>query len=119
VKNKAITRILWFSRHKPKKEQLEELNCIFGDIEIVPVIKKVSTGKQVLDIIKINNCQEAVLVLPEKIIQQVVKEGFYPLRAVMERKFTDNGKTKFIHDHFERVVKFEMVTERIMNRKDV
>ncbi len=84
---------------------------------MIAVFEKIGCGEQVVGLIKKHKCNEAVVVLPEHLLKEVVDAGFLPLRAIMTRKFQNNGNVKFVHSHFERVLSIDVVTERLLERR--
>jgi len=107
------TRILWLSRHRPKPEQLRELVDCFGEVEIVAVFEKISSGQQVVNMIRQHQCTEVIVVLPEKLLKEVVDAGVQPIRAKMAREFLSNGNVRFNHLYFERVIDVCITTKKI------
>lgn len=104
--------ILWLSRHAPTSKQMTELKKIFGNkIKIRQVSTTISSGEEVLALMKLYDCQEVVAVLPINLLEQIVTLGVKPIRAVMDRKFRKDGKAEFIFSHFERVEKIEVDTK--------
>lgn len=106
-------RILWFSRHEPQQKQVEDLHEIFGDIEIIQESKSVSSAKEVVEIMKLHGCDEVVAVLPMHLYAELLSFGIKPLKAIMKRIIKENDSVEFIHDHFERILKVEVMTERL------
>ena len=110
-------RVLWLSRHAPTEEQTQELERILGPCEIVQVSRTVNSGKEVKDLLRENQCDEIVAVLPLNILQQVISQGIQPIRAVMSRELKENGEAVFHFQHFERVLEVTVRTERLGGRE--
>ena len=106
-------RVLWLSRHAPTKGQTEELKRILGACEIIQVSKTVNNGKEVKDLMRENQCDELVAVLPLNILQQVISQGIQPIRAVMQREVRDDGSVEFYFQHFERVLEVMVKTKKL------
>lgn len=103
------TRVLWFSRHKPSYKQKKDLKKSLGDVQVVHVHEQIDNGAEVAEILKRNNCQEVVAVLPTEKLQELIEAGVQPIQAVMNRRFS-YGKVVFDHSHFERVTELNMTT---------
>ncbi|GAB7387378.1 hypothetical protein BSNK01_12140 [Bacillaceae bacterium] len=112
-------RILWLSRHAPLPEQVAALEKKFGSVEIVQISKTVSSAAEVVELLRENNCEEMVVVLPVPILADLTNPRICPvkpIRAVMDRIPTGRTNEKgepefeFIFSHFERVEKVEVVT---------
>jgi len=75
------TKILWLSRHDPEKEQIDELEEIFGEIEITQVKQFI---KSIGHIVKLmgSKYDEAVVVLPYSLRVQMVEKGLRPIVSV-------------------------------------
>jgi len=113
---KMKKRVLWLSRHAPTEEQTQELERILGPCEIIQVSKTVNSGKEVKDLMRENQCDELVAVLPLNILQQVIAQGIQPIRAVMQRELKENGNVEFHFQHFERVLEVTVKTKRLGGR---
>jgi len=63
--------------------------------------------------------QVAEVVLPVNLLEAVLKysqfckDGGIIIRAVMNRKLNGEGEANFTFSHYERIVKVEIVTERL------
>jgi len=135
-------KILWISRHVPQPPQVAALQNKFGDVTILiptddpaaPVWTEwdgvqqivgftLPNPREVPDTIRVllneTGADEIVGVMPVPHLAALTRVGIQPLRAVMERVPTgrtlDNGEVeyRFDFDHFERIVKVEVVTERL------
>jgi len=112
-------KILWLSRHAATQEQVAALEEKFGAVEIVQVSKTVSSASEVVELMKANDCQEMVVVLPPAILADLTNPRISPvkpIRAVMERvpngRKNEKGEDEFdfVFSHFERVERVEIVT---------
>lgn len=106
-------KVLWLSRHSATGSQIDDLKRIFGEVEIVEVSQTVNSGREVTDLMQSNDCNEAVVVLPPNLLEQIIRGGYKPLRAVMERELQEDGSAVFTHSHFERVNEVKIITERL------
>jgi hypothetical protein len=104
-------KLLWLSRHDPFKEQVKELNEIFDEsLEIIMHRNAVKTGSEVVQIMKRNKADEVCAVLPINLIEEIMNLGVQPIRAQMRRIISKKGVV-FVHNHFYRVKKLDMVCE--------
>lgn len=107
-------RILWLSRHEPQKNQLDELRKKLGKFELIQKSLTIKDAKQVKEVMEQEGCDEVVAVLPINLLQDLIKLGIRPIRAVMEREFQGGKSVKFTHSHFERVEQIEIKTTPIL-----
>ena len=119
-------RVLWFSRHTMTQDQLDDLRRIYGeDIEVKQVS---STAVNYKDILTVgDDCDILAVVLPPAILADLTnpRNNRKPvMRAIANRVPTGNKITnpatgkledefKFEHAGWERVIKIEVVTERL------
>lgn len=109
-------KVLWLSRHSAEDAQVAELERIFAahdTVETVEISQSVKSGQEVIDLMASNGCDEAVVVLPPNLLAQVIRGGYRPLRAVMDRKVNDDGSVDFIFSHFEKVMEVKIITEKL------
>lgn len=125
-----IVRILWLSRHKPLKSEIDELKRIFGEIYIIQYPNKVENAEHVLNLIEYFGADEIVAVLPLTIIAKITEKGVKPLRAEMtllhtckskpcpdfdpDRDWIDpTSKRHFRFTHFSRIHQVRIISERL------
>lgn len=120
-----MTKILWLSRHKMTAEQESDLRRIYGDIEVKQHQEIVTGWEEVIEIGK--ECDVLAVVLPPAIITDLTnpRNNTKPvIRAIANR--VETGKTiinpatnkeekefKFEHAGWEKVIRIEVVTERL------
>ena len=119
-------KVLWFSRHTMTQEQLDDLKRIYGEqIEIKQVSESAASFKDVLQ--HGDDCDVLAVVLPPAILADLTnpRNNQKPvIRAIANRVPTGNKITnpatgkledefKFEHAGWERVIKIEVVTERL------
>ena len=118
-------RILWLSRHNMTNEQIADLKRIYGDVEIKHYTDTVSSWKDVVEIGE--DCDVLAVVLPPAILADLVnpRNNNKPvIRAIANRVETGNtvinpatGKEEkeymFVHAGWEKIVKIEIITERL------
>ena len=118
-------KILWVSRHTMTKEQMEDLNRIYGEVEIKQYSDTIQNAKQITELGA--DCDVLAVVLPPALLADLTNPRVNQkpvIRAIANRVPT--GKTiinpatgkeepemRFEHAGWERVVKIEIVTERL------
>ena len=125
-RRKTVKKILWFSRHQMTDDQLADLRRIFGQIEVKQESCTASSAKEVAQLGK--DCDILAVVLPPSLLADLLNprlsEGKPVIRAIANRVPTGNtvknpatGKEeqefRFEHAGWERVLKIEVVTERL------
>ena len=124
--NATVKSILWFSRHNMTDAQLVDLKRIFGDhITVHHVTANAASFKDVLEAGKDDDV--LAVVLPPALLADLTnpRNNTKPvIRAIANRVPTGKqvinpatGKLedefKFVHAGWEKVVKIEVVTERL------
>lgn len=109
-----MTRILWVSRHAPTQPQVDELQQVFGPVDIVQESITIGKASEVKDLMERHNAAEVVAVLPVHLLAELTRLGIRPIRAVMERQLHNDGSVDFIHQRFERVERVEIVTSPLL-----
>ena len=118
-------RVLWVSRHNMTKEQFSDLCRIYGDVDVKQFPETISSAKQVVELGA--DCDVLAVVLPAAFLADLTNPRINTkpvIRAIADRIPT--GKTivnpatgkeepemMFRHAGWERVVKVEIVTERL------
>ena len=124
--NATVKSVLWFSRHNMTEDQINDLKRIFGsDITIHHVSPNASSVRDVLEAGKDDDV--LAVVLPPALLADLTnpRNNVKPvIRAIANRVPTGQqvinpatGKLedefKFEHAGWERVIKIEVVTERL------
>ena len=116
-------KIVRLTRHEAGPEQISELCRIFGqEAEIAMVSETLpSDGKQA--VARFDQLSEGAdvveAVLPINLLEAVLKfsafskKGGVVIRAITERKLDEAGQATFAFDHYEKIVKVEVITERL------
>lgn len=112
-----MSKILRLTRHPIVPEQLAELKRIYGaDAEIVEVSETMPNAARVVELVREHSADAVEAVLPLPLMAELLKViGETPvLRAITRREFDATGiKTMFVFDHYERIIRVEVVTERM------
>ena len=121
-----MNKVLWLSRHAMTDDQLADLRRIYGaDVEIQQYADSVKNASEVVEIA--SDCDVLAVVLPPNILADLVNPRVNQkpvVRAIANRVPTGgtvinpaNGKEetefRFEHAGWERIVKVEIVTERL------
>lgn len=124
--NATVKSVLWFSRHNMTTEQIDDLKRIFGsDITINHVSANAASWRDVVEAGA--NDDVLAVVLPPALLADLTnpRNNQKPvIRAIANRVPTGKqvvnpatGKLedefKFVHAGWERVLKIEVVTERL------
>lgn len=120
-----MKKILWLSRHTMTLEQRADLERIYGEVEVKTFDQTVASWKDV--VAAGEDCEVLAVVLPPAILADLTnpRNNSKPvIRAIANRVATGNtvvnpatGKEeaeyRFEHAGWERVVRIEIVTERL------
>lgn len=121
-----VKSVLWYSRHNMTDDQESDLRRIFGsDVTVHHVVGNASSWKDVEEAGKDDDV--LAVVLPPSLLADLTnpRNNVKPvIRAIANRIATGNrvinpatGKEedeyKFVHAGWERVIKIEVVTERL------
>ena len=118
-----MSKILWLSRHTLTQDQLNDLNRIYGMVEVKTFDQTVTSWKEVAE--AGYDCDILAVVLPPAILADLTnpRNNTKPvIRAKANRVPTGNttfnpatGKNeaeyRFEHAGWERVLKIEVITE--------
>ncbi|MDP2642098.1 MAG: hypothetical protein Q8P21_02310 [bacterium] len=110
-------KVLRLTRHAIVPEQLTELHRIYGsNVEIVEVSETVPNAMRVVELVQEHSADVVEAVLPLPLMTELLKViGDVPvIRAITRREFDAAGnKPAFVFDHYERIMRVEVVTERL------
>ena len=109
------TVLIWVSRHKLTSENHEILRKAFGDYEVVQYAETIQDVSELVKFANENDADAYVVVLPPHLIQQLMNADRRPVyRFVVNRTVSEDGNAVFTPIGLERIVKIEVVTERIV-----
>jgi hypothetical protein len=112
-----MATVLRLTRHEPEASQLAELQRLYGsDARIVTVSQTVANAAEVKALVADHAADVLEAVLPLPILAEVVSPRGVQvpvIRAVMNRQVNGDGSATFTFDHYEKVVKVEVQTERL------
>lgn len=110
-------KILRLTRHTVTPDQLAELHRIYdSNVEIVEVSETVPNATRVVELIQEHSADVVEAVLPLPLMSELLKiVGEVPvIRAITRREINAAGeKAQFVFDHYERIVRVEVVSERL------
>ncbi len=118
-------RILWVSRHTMTQAQEADLRRIYGEVEVKQFADSVTSAKQVVELG--SDCDVLAVVLPPAFLADLTNPRVNQkpvIRAIANRVATgrtvtnpatgtEEPKMKFEHAGWERVMKVEIVTEKL------
>ena len=134
---RIIMKVAWVSRHAPLREQVEELNRMFGRVDVVLVGNTFKDAKEVMKQVKDTGASISVVVLPLSMLAQYLplaqREGidvwfakmqglgevegtpteFNPNTDVLLPLWKSNKSRWMRFQKFEKVVEVRVVTEPI------
>lgn len=122
----TVKSVLWYSRHNMTMDQEADLKRIFGsDVTVHHVVGNASSWKDVAEAGKEDDV--LAVVLPPALLADLTnpRNNVKPvIRAIANRVATGNrvinpatgreeDEYKFVHAGWEKVIKIEVVTERL------
>lgn len=120
-----MTRVLWVSRHTKTQAQEADLRRIYGEIEVKQFADSVESAKQVTELGA--DCDVLAVVLPPAFLADLTNPRVNQkpvIRAIANRVATghtvvnpatgvEEPEMKFEHVAWERVIKVEIITEKL------
>ena len=105
-------------------DQIEELRKIFGDIDVAQRIERIDPAveigvPQILQFMKEEKAVELVCSIPIQHLQELIKSGVRPIRAIMARspsnRLDGNNEREFDFEflYFERVSEVKYKAEKL------
>jgi hypothetical protein len=114
--------IIRLTRHKASEAQLAELNRLFprSKVEQVSETLPSNTREAVSRFDEIaKESDVAEVVLPVNLLESIIKfsefckSGGIVIRAITNRELDEGGNVTFTFDHYEQVIRVEVVTKRL------
>jgi len=110
-----LGKLVWVSRHELTEENWRILRKAFRDIEVVQFSQTVKDIRELVEFADRHGADAFVVVLPPHLIQQLLQATDKPVyRFIVERKVKENGEVEFTPVGLERIVRIEVVTERVV-----
>lgn len=111
-------KLLRLTRHPAVPEQLTELRRIYGEgVEVVEHSETVPNVERVKEILTERAVDVLEAVLPLPLMAQCVDPrngvGIPVIRAITVRELQPDGTATFRFSHYEKIMKVEVVTERL------
>ena len=115
-------RCIRLTRHEPTQEQVDALCAIYHDLtpeNIITVNQTLPSSTAVAEFDSLVGDIELVeVVLPINLLEAILKFSKWAarpssslLRSVMNRITDSDNQVQFVFDHYERIIKVEVVTE--------
>jgi hypothetical protein len=113
-----MMRVLRLTRHPAGEEQRAELCRIFGaDCVIIDHSETVSGVERIAELVQEHQADVLEAVLPLPLMAQAVNPragvGVPVIRAITQRVIAEDGSASFPFQHYEKVLKVEVQTERM------
>lgn len=119
----ATKKVVRITRHEAEEAQISELQRIYGtEVEVVTINESMPTNSREFTVRFDELAADAIAVeavLPLNLMEaalkftQFCKSNGQIIRSVMNREVDDEGNAIFTFDHYERVMKVEIVTEAL------
>lgn len=107
-------KVVWISRHELNEENEEILNRAFGNWELVKWVKDTVTAEDLRKLAEEYSDATFVVVLPPHLLAELLKYTKRVYRFVVDREVKEDGTAIFTPTGLERVVRIEIVTERLV-----
>lgn len=107
-----MKKVLWFSRHEMTEEQQQDLQRIYGDVEITQINKTINSAYELQE--EIEQHDVIAIVAPINLQQQFLKiAGEKPVIACRSKRIVDpvdSTKVSFVFDGWYQIIKINVVT---------
>jgi len=108
-----MKKVVWVSRHELNERNKEILNKAFGSWELV-WIKETVTPEDLRKLAEEYSDAAFVVVLPPQLLAEVLKYTKEVYRFVVNREVKEDGTAVFTPVGLEKVIRIEIVTERVV-----
>jgi hypothetical protein len=109
-----MTKVVWISRHKLNEANKEILTRAFGEWELVEWIRETVTTTDLQELVEKHKDAMFVVVLPPQLIAELLKFTPNVYRFTVERTVDEHGNVVFTPVGLEKIVRVEIVTERVV-----
>ena len=109
-----MEKIVWISRHELDERNKEILNKVFGNWELVAWIKETVTPEKLKELTEEYSDAAFVVVLPPQLLAELLRSTKEVYRFIINREVKEDGTAVFTPTGLERVVRIEIVTERVV-----
>ena len=112
----AKQKILWLSRHPALPRQMEELQRLFGEVEVLQDSKPFSSAEEISERFRNGMFNDIVVVAPLSVIAHLVDLGIKPLWAEMDQVSLDQAEVRvkdrgYRFNRFRRVIALKLEFE--------
>ncbi len=111
---KEPVKILWLSRHPYRKEQEQELEEIFGPVDITRVDMTIRHPREVKQMMSEIEAEIFIGTLSLGMFKKLVDIGVKAIKPIMQ-KTDEQGKLFFKHDYFVLIDKIEIYSRDVKN----
>jgi len=109
-----MKKIVWISRHQLHEENKRILDKAFGNWELVAWIKDTVTPEDLRRLAGEYSDAAFVVVLPPQLLAELLKYTKEVYRFIVDRDVKEDGTAVFTPVGLEKVVRIEIVTERLV-----
>ena len=109
-----MTKIVWISRHPLTAENEDILRRAFGNYTVSQISETVDEEKLRQIVAEHGREAKYVVVLPPQLIAALLREGAEVYRFLVEREVLPDGGVRITPVGLERVLRIEVVTERVV-----
>jgi hypothetical protein len=105
-----MKKVLWFSRHEMTADQQQDLNRIYGNVEITQINKTINSAFEIQE--EIEQHDIIAIVAPINLQQQFLKiAGSKPVIAARSKRIIDGeDNVIFVFDGWYQIIKIDVVT---------
>lgn len=107
-------KIIWISRHELTEKNNRILDKAFGNWELVKWVKDTVTAEDLKKLAEEYSDAAFVVVLPPQLLAELVRYTKEVYRFIVDREVKEDGTAVFTPVGLERVLKIEVVTERLV-----
>jgi len=108
-------RLVWVSRHELNEKNKEILSKAFGHYEVYQYKDTVNNVSELIEFADSVDADAYVVVLPINLIADLIKADNRPIyRFIVNRILKDDGSVEFVPVGLEKIVKVELVTEKVV-----
>ena len=109
-----MKKIVWVSRHELDERNKEILNRAFGSWELAKWVKDTVTPEKLKELTEEYSDAAFVVVLPPQLLAELLRYTKEVYRFLVDREVNEDGTAIFTPTGLERVVRIEIVTERLV-----
>jgi len=112
---KEPTKILYLSRHHFRKEQIKELEEIFGPVEITTIATTIHHPREIKVMMSEIGAEIFIGILPLRMFQRLADWGVKAIQPIMHTERDEQGKILYKHDYFALIDKVVTYSRDVKN----